>query len=366
MSRLLVLAVIAVVAIAAVSAVRGGSQVTAETDTTARDEAAEAGDGREPLEDAGLGTFPAAGALPGRLVVLDTGTCRPRVLDLATLELGPPGPLTACRAWFGPGGRYGAAALPEREGIWLLDIAAGTVGRQLSTSAEPVVFADDGAVLAQCGDDGRTIVVELAGGPGRLLTGCRPAFAPDGSVLTRPDARLPTSLLRDGREILGFSQLERGLPPSPDGAVAVIGYDEGEDGLLAVLVARFPGRSQAQDYAPSVQPRLTLELWRRGMLDRAHRIGGVTWGFGSRVELSPSGRYALVTSSGPGLLVSADLRREGAPELRQRQFGVAWSPDGAWLAVATADRIEIRTGATLELAYELPLSVRALAWVGTG
>ena len=59
---------------------------------------------------------------------------------------------------------------------------------------------------------------------------------------------------------------------------SVIGYDEGEDGLLAVLVARFPGRSQAQDYAPSVQPRLTLELWRRGMLDRALRIGGVTCG----------------------------------------------------------------------------------------
>jgi hypothetical protein len=183
-------------------------------------------------------------------------------------------------------------------------------------------------------------------------------------VLTRPDARLPTSLLRDGEEILGFSQLEQGLPPSPEGAVSVIGYDEGEDGLLAVLVARFPGRSQGEDYAPSVQPRLTLELWRRGMLERALRIGGVTSGFGSRVELGPSDRYALVTSSGHGLLVVADLRRPGTPELRQRQFGVAWSPDGAWLAVATADRIEIRTGATLELAYELPLSVRALAWVG--
>ena len=159
------LGVIAVVVVAAVSAVRGGSQVPVDTATTARDEAAEAGDGSEPLEDAGLGTFPAAGALPGRLVVLDTGTCRPRVLDLATLELGPPGPLTACRAWFGPGGRYGAAALPEREGIWLLDIAAGTVGRQLSTSAEPVVFADDGTVLAQCGDEGRTIVVDACGRP---------------------------------------------------------------------------------------------------------------------------------------------------------------------------------------------------------
>jgi hypothetical protein len=361
---LLVLGVIAVVVVAAVSAVRGGSQVPAGTATTATAEA-DADEG-ELLEDAGLGTLPAAGALPGRLLVLEAITCRPRALDLATLELGPPGPPTACRAWFGPGGRYGAAAFPEREGIWLLDIAAGTVGRQLTTSAEPVVFADDGTVLAQCGDEGRTIVVDLAGGPDRQLAGCRPAFAPDGSVLTRPDARLPTSLLRDGEEILGFSQLEGGLPPSPDGAVSVIGYDEGEDGLLAVLVARFPGRSQGEDYAPSVQPRLTLELWRRGTLERALRIGGVTSGFGSRVELGPSDRYALVTSSGHGLLVVADLRRPGAPELRQRQFGVAWSPDGAWLAVATAERIEIRTGATLELAYELPLSVRALGWVGTG
>ena len=183
----------------------GRLQLPAGSATSATAEVAAGG---ELLEDAGLGTFPATGALPGRLVVLEAITCRPRVLDLASLELGPPGPITACRAWFGPGGRYGAAALPEREGIWLLEIAAGTVGRQLSTSAEPVVFADDGSALAQCGDDGRTVVVELAGGPGRLVAGCRPAFAPDGSVLTRPDARLPTSLLRDGEEILGFSQLE--------------------------------------------------------------------------------------------------------------------------------------------------------------
>ena len=244
------LGVIAVVVVAAVSAVRGGSQVPAGTATTA---------GARPPRPATVASRwrtrgSARSRRPVRFPAVSwcstPSTCRPRVLDLATLELGPPGPPTACRAWFDPGGRYGAAALPEREGIWLLDIAAGTVGRQLSRSAESVVFADDGTVLAQCGDDGRTIVVELAGGPDRPLTGCRPAFAPDGSVLTRPDARLPTSLLRDGREILGFSQLEGGLPPSPDGAVSVIGYDEGEDGLLAVLVARFPGRSQGSGLRP--------------------------------------------------------------------------------------------------------------------
>lgn len=294
--------------------------------------------------------------------MLEEGTCRPRVLDLALLEVGPPGPQTGCRAWFEPSGRYGAVSLPDRDGMWLLDVEAGSIGRQVSASAEPVAFADDGGALAQCGADGRTLVVELPGGAGRLVDGCRPAFAPDGAVLTRPAVRLPTSLLRDGRELLGYAELARGLPAYPAGAMAVIGYDGGADGLLAVLVAMFPGRDQDEAYAPDVRPRLTLELWRDGLVERVLPVGGVTSGFGSRVELSPSGSHALVTSSGHGLLVVLDLRRPGAPDLRQRQFGVSWSPDGAWLAVATDDRIEIRTGATLELAYELPLAVRALAW----
>jgi hypothetical protein len=71
-----------------------------------------------------------------------------------------------------------------------------------------------------------------------------------------------------------------------------------------------------------------------------------------------------VTSSRPGVLVVTDLDSHGEPALEAQQLGVAWSPDGNWLAVATPDRIEIMTGATLELAYELPLSVLALAWAG--
>jgi hypothetical protein len=363
LSRLLVLGVIAVGVAAAVSALRGGSQVAAVTTTaTAADDAGPGGPG-EPLPDLGLGTLPAPGALPGRLVVVEAATCRPRTVDLASLELGRPGPPTGCRAWFDAGGRFGAVSVPDQEGVWLLDVEARSVGRQLSASAEPVVFADDGSAVAQCDADGRTRIVDLDGGPDRVVPGCRPAFAPDGTVLTRPDERLPTSVLRDGVEILGLRQLAGGLSGAVDGAVSVIGYDEGADGLLAVLVALFPGRDQEQDYAPSVQPRLTLELWRGGELERSLRVGGVTSGFGSRVELSPSGSHVLVTSSGHGLLVAVDLR-SGEEALRQRQFGVAWSPDGAWLAVATADRIEIRAGATLELVYELPLSVRALGWVG--
>jgi hypothetical protein len=357
-SRLLVLGVGALVAVAVAAALRGGSGSPA----AATEPVGPAGG--EPIADPGLGTFPAAGALSGRLVVLDRETCRPYVVDLARLDVGPPGPPTACRGWFGADGRHAAVSLPGRRGTWLLDVDAARVLGRLSESTEAVAFSDDGSAIAQCLGNGRTTVVELADGDARLVDGCRPAFAPDGSVLTRSDARLPTSLLRDGAEVLGFAELEGALPATPDGAVSVIGYDEGRGGLLAVLVARFPGRDQDQDYAPSVQPKLTLTLWRGGTLESARRIGAVTTSFGSRLELSPSGSSVLVTSTEHGLLVATDLRRAAAPELRVRQFGAAWSPDGAWLAIATTDRIEIRAAETLELAYELPLIVRALTWVG--
>ena len=359
LSRALVLGVLAVAAVATAAAVRDGSGPSAAVTTEAQEPYR-----GEQLTDGGLGALPAARALPGRLVILDAASCRPRVIDLARLELGPPGPRTGCRAWFDSQGRYGAVSLPGRNGTWLLDVAGGSIGEQVSGSSEPVAFADDGSELAQCRADGSTSVLDLRGGPDRSVAGCRPAFAPDGSVLTRPAVRLPTSVLRDGSQILGFDQLEGALPPRPAGAISVIGYDQGADGLLAVLVARFPGREQEQDYAPEVRPRLTLELWRNGVLERALPIRNVTTGFGSRVELSPSGSQALVTSSRPGVLVVTDLDSHGEPALEAQQLGVAWSPDGNWVAVATPDRIEIRTGATLELAYELPLSVLALAWAG--
>jgi hypothetical protein len=357
-SRLLVLGVAAIVAVAIAAGLRGSS------DSPAAATEPEEPVGGEPIADPGLGTLPAPGALPGRLVVLDRETCRPYVVDLARLEARSPGPPTGCRAWFAPDGKHAAVSLPDRGGTWLLDVDAGRVGGRLSESTEPVVFSDDGSTLAQCLGDGRTSVVELAHGVARVVDGCRPAFAPDGSVLTRPDERLPTTLLRDGSELIGFAEVEGALPATPDGAVSLIGYDEGPGGLLAVLVARFPGRHQDQDYAPEVQPQLTLTLWRDGALEATRRIGAVTTSFGSRLELSPSGSAVLVTSSEHGLLAAADLRRPAAPELRVRQFGAAWSPDGAWLAIATTDRIEIRAAATLELAYELPLTVRALAWAG--
>jgi hypothetical protein len=308
------------------------------------------------------GTLPPLGALPGRLVLLDADRCRPYVLDLASYALGPAGPATSCRAWFAAAVPLAAATRVGEGGTWLFDLDADTAPRQISASTEAVAFGNKGDVLAQC-RDGRTFVVRLVDGEVGEVAGCRPVFASDGSLLTRSSERLPTSLLRDGEVILDVADLERGLPPDPEGAISVIGYDESADGLLAVLVARFPGRAQTEDYAPEVMPKLTLQLWRDGeLLDRV-RVRSVTSGFGSRVELSPTGRQVMITSTNRGVLVVLDLRTRSELLFHRQESGVAWSPAGDWLAVAAPGKIEIRAATTLEVVYELPARVTGLAWL---
>lgn len=354
----LAIGVVAIGVAAVVDAVSGGDDA-GETGPPA---AAVADEPPAPAFDGRDGFLPAPGALPGRLLAVDAESCRLTEIDLEQLTVNDLGPETGCRAWFGPYPVLAAVRDWEGGGTWLVDASEKRYVSKIMDSVGPVTFSLDGAAHAHCVDDRVTLVVSVADGTAHEVPGCRAVFGRNGSVLTRAAQRLPTTLLRDGQELLGKAELEGGLPAEPEGAFAVIGYDEGDDGALAIAVARFPGRGQDVEEAPWVQPKVTLQLWREGLLESTVPVRSVTTGFGSLVELSPSGNEVLIASTNPGALSVVDLRARDQRQLQRQQFGAAWSPDGSWLAIALPGWIEIRSVPTFELVYRLPLAVRGLAW----
>ena len=83
---------------------------------------------------------------------------------------------------------------------------------------------------------------------------------------------------------------------------------------------------------------------------------------GKLVRLSPQANEVAVTSRDGGSGVMLVDVGTGRRVLLPAQRGLAWSPDGVWLALAGADQILIYGAERSDYVYALPLAAGALAW----
>lgn len=301
---------------------------------------------------------PAPGALAGQLVLAESDGCELRLLDLQTLTLSDPGPETACRLWVSPHGDLAAVAEP-RGTLALVRLGERPVlDRRLGAAVSAPSWAPDGVRIAWCADDSTTVLDVVAGGV-VSIPGCYPAYAPDGSLVTRTVTETGLELFRDGEPV--DSPAAREEPGR-----RVVGHNVLPDGQLVVAVHRRYGRGLAYE--------AVLEVWRGAELTRTvpiHSYGIVAQAFGLRVVPSPAGFEAAVVSPEsplaprPDQLVSFVDLRVGGPvaDVTERPFGgISWSPDGGWLAFSTGHEILVFGRGRSEPAYVLPVATRSLAW----
>jgi WD40-like Beta Propeller Repeat len=308
---------------------------------------------------------PAPGALPGTLLFTSLAGCRPQALSLETLTLGARGPSLECELWVSPRADVAVVSLASALGLRGSRVALLELGRQprllqpLGTLRGEPSWSRDGRRLAWCTPRGHTVVFDRGSGALSRVDGCRPRIVPDGSVLTRPDSPIATTLLRDGEILLEADDLARGFPADGDGPLDLVGYDAREDGLLAVVAVRFEsGR----------RPRRLLQLWRERALEAVVPLPELSlpagYGrLGEHVEFAPTGREVAVAFPGAGKpMVVVDLETRTLAVEPTSQHGFAWSPDGAWLALSTGEEIRILGRERGEPAYVLPVGAAALAW----
>jgi hypothetical protein len=296
---------------------------------------------------------PPPGALAGRLVYAESDGCRLRVLELASLSLGKPGPATGCRLWASPRGDF--AVVTERgENAELrlarLDGARPLVVRTLGAADSPPTWSVDGTKLAWC-TDGSTVVLDLVGGQGDGVPGCYPEFGSDGVLVTRSVTGTGLVVRRDGRVVV---RPDTGLQRD------VVGHGVLPDGRLVLAVHRRPDEA-------------VLELWRGGELERTVPIrtyGMIAQAFGVSVDLGGETEAAVTPPSNldagepDGVVTLVDFRN-GRPidgVVESPEGGVARSPDGAWVALSTGEEVLVFARGAGKPTFRIPLAARAIAW----
>lgn len=305
--------------------------------------------------------MPPPAALPGRLVFATLPGCRLQVLDLATLELGSAGPPTACRLWSAPSGEWAVAARKDVQtgaanDLWLvrLDGDEPAMERRLGLARSQPTWSHDGALVAWCGLDGQTIVARVSSPERRLVPGCFPLFQADGSIVTRTSER---DILVDGRFL---------ADADPILGERLIGQGAGRDGFALAV----------QEPLHGLEAATKLELWTRGGRERTVRLpvlyGPAGGFFGLRIEISPSGEEAafiapesLAVGRTDDLAALVDLAggRLSDPVTAPSFAGMAWSPDGTWLALATRESVLVFGTPRVDPVYLLPVTAGAVAWV---
>ena len=240
--------------------------------------------------------------------------------------------------------------------------------RKLGLGQSVPTWSPDGSEIAWCGDDRATLVVDLEAGMQRSVPGCFPRFLPDDRLVTRDGSGPEASVFVDGTALLDERDLLDGFFFSRPavvwaGGLHVLGSGAAPEGDLLVAI-RTPG--------PTGQPTAVLERWQGEELRQAFPIPAsyppaVSF-YGFRIEASPNGSEAAflfperLTPMAERLVALVDLRT-GAAELGEGSYaGLAWSPDGAWLALTTGQEVQIFGVDRSAPAYVLPLATRGLAW----
>lgn len=306
---------------------------------------------------------PPPGALPGVLAVVEAEGCHVRTIAFESVSLGDPGPATTCRAWVSPNGELAVVPLVGEERSGIRELALVRLGekpeieRRLGTGRGEAAWSRDGGKVAWCTEAGDTMVLELGRNEEARVAGCFPRFAADGSVVTRPLATSMLELRRDGEVILDRDDIFAGLRQG--GSVTLAAHDVASNGLLAVTAV----------LAAPMEPQPVLQLWRDGTLEASialpplrGRQGAL---FGSYLAFSPSGReLAIGFTPGPGEISVVDLELQRLVLSSVERRALAWSPDGAWLALAVGDEVQIFGELRDTPIYRLPISVLSLGWGG--
>ena len=133
--------------------------------------------------------------------------------------------------------------------------------------------------------------------------------------------------------------------------VGIGGYAESGRGLLALAVY-------------GEEPSSAVELWRGQHLDRTFDALSVS-PF-ELVQFNPVGSELGLSGLFGGATIHLsilDLRSMTSTQLKladQRSY--AWSPDGAWLAVATGEQIVIYGSVRSDPIYVLPIGATTITW----
>jgi hypothetical protein len=299
------------------------------------------------------------------LVTLTEPGCRVRLIDLAGRGLGEVGPRTACGLWPAPTGGLAAITMDWQDGqdapwarLALVRLSHPVeVVRVLGPVEGEATWSPDGARVAWCTPSGDTVVHTVATGAEQDVDGCSPRFTARGALLTTPIQAYAGRLLRDGVVELEPPQLQLGFDQARAGGVGVLGYDEGPDGLLAIAVVRLERRG----------PNAVIELWQDGSFLGAINLppgsGDGPYPFGEHVRFGGSGTVLAIGTTAPEALTTfVDLRLRRPWLQLDSVRAYAWSPDGAWLAVAEGDGIAFYSTNTPEPVYRVPVRAAALGW----
>lgn len=307
---------------------------------------------------------PAPGALSGSLVIAAPGECRLREIDLRTVAYRATGPETACEIWPSPSGEVAIAQTSRGETAGTREISLIRLGetpeteRSLGAARGNVAWSADGARAAWCRGDGSSTVMTLSSGQLETVSGCRPRFDPDGSVLTLPDEEFLGQLWRDGSVELDAADVARGFDTDVAGPVDIMEFDVAPDGLLALTVSK---------RAP-IGTLVALELWRGDELVASGplpaRAGRGDTRLGELLRFGPDGRELAIGFGGaPNGVTIIDLGTGQLVLRAAEQRAFTWSPDGQWLAVAAGDEIRVYGAVRDVPVYVLPVETATLGWV---
>jgi hypothetical protein len=314
---------------------------------------------------------PQPDALAGTLYITDED-CRLRAIDLERLALGDPGPPTSCRLAVSPDGRYGVVNRRDasgRRGLWLVRLGdRPRLEQSLGPTRSSPTWSPAGGSVAVCASVRRSVVLDLGTGEAHQVDGCHPIFLADGSLVTRGSDDGSLVVLANGRVQLDRNDLAQAFPPSidTDAQPRVLGAAAAPDGslLLAASWATSGGGQLAR-----------LGRWTGGRLEGAvtipARYSNAVGAHGLTIEVDPRGTEAALVYP-ERLSRPVAERLEALVELSSGRLeqglgdrpymGVAWSPDGAWLALTTGREIEIYGLDRSAPTYILPVQARGIAW----
>jgi hypothetical protein len=292
-------------------------------------------DGPEPQEEAPP-SWP-TGRLRGTLVFTNTEDCRVRVIGLGGGRERPAGNLVGfCRLWAAPIGQriaYDTGGVRGTSGDTFAVVDLRRAGVELASIinfAGDVLWSPDAQRLAWCDLDRNGFELDVGDEEPRRLESCPVGYDPDGRLAFARGRRLVVAGETIVTQDATITQAHWGI----------------DDSLLIVLTNGVVRRFDRDGSTDAVS---------LGSTDS-------TDGSVGRVDPSPDNCGLLVQAPGRSALV--DIGCFTGRELRFIAFDAAWSPDGAWIAVAATDQIVFHQVVGGDETIVWPAHARELYWRG--